>query len=133
MPKAAWPRPIILTTTAANQANDASLAKITIGAPVTNWLDLPNPIPPRQGENWGIVLANYSGFHLLVNNSAAGNKWIPPFVADRFQGCNTCFLIITIFDPNPPTGTVTHTGTLLVSFAVEPDYFADEAYPHHLG
>lgn len=133
MSKATHPRPIVLTTTANNQANDAALAQLTIGASVSNWLDIPNPIPPRQGENWGIVLANLSAFCLLVNNTASGAKWMGPWTADRFQGCNTCFLTIKIVDLNPPAATITHTGNLLVSFATEPDFFDNEDYPHHLG
>lgn len=89
------------------------------------------PIDP--GMNWwGLVIANLSAFYLRVNNSADGAKWVPPFTADRFQGCETCKVVITAVDPNPPGGTVTHTGVLLLSWAIEPSNFNDEAYPHAL-
>lgn len=132
MTKAVHPRPIVLTTTAANQLNDAALAKITINGAVRNWLDVPPTLTPGQAQTWGIVLANLSAFCLRVIVAAYGEKWIPPWTADRFQGCESCSLIITIVDLNPPTGTVTHTGSLLISYALEPDTFDNEAYPHTL-
>lgn len=92
------------------------------------------PVTVKQGSGWWVVVANLSAFWIVVG-TPQGRKWIPPMVADvAGSDCDTCLLRLQYWDPIPPTGTVTHTGTLLLSWAFEPDsYGPDRAtYPHAL-